>query len=456
MKYDLIVIGGGPGGYAGAIRAAKLGMKTALIEERELGGTCLNRGCIPTKALLHSGETYASRENWAELGINAENISFDEDAVYARKEAIVQNLRNGVKSLVKANKIDLYETHGTITGEHTVDAGGEQLETQYILIATGSIPIGANPAVRPIPGMQYALNSDDVLSEKVEGNHIAVVGAGVIGVEFCDYLSNTGRQVTLIEPMDRIIPMTGKETGIQLASILKKKGVKIITGAKVNEILPDFTVKYSTAKGDFEEKFDNVIVSIGRTANLSGLGLENVGITAGRRIEVDENMYTGVAGIYACGDAIGKIQLAHYASASAITAVESMLGKAHSVDLSVVPSCIYTQPEIASVGKKESEVENAKVGKFLMAANGKSQIEGVGRGFVKVIADKDDKIVGAELFCVRATDMIGELALAVSRGLKLGEVSAVIHPHPTVMESVGEAYEDIEGLATHMAPKKII
>lgn len=454
MKYDLVVIGGGPGGYVGAIRAAKLGMKTALVEERELGGTCLNRGCIPTKVLVHSGEAYASRESWAELGICAENVTFDEEAAYRRKEAIVQNLRNGVRSLVKANKIDLYEAHGTITGEHTVDAGGQQLETEFILIASGSLPIGSNPAVRPIPGMQYALNSDDVLAGKVEGGEIAVIGAGVIGVEFTDYLSNTGRSVTLIEPMERILPMTGKETGVQLAAILKRKGVKIITGAKVTEILPDRTVRYSTAKGDFEQKFDSVVVSIGRMANISDLGLENVGISAGRRIEVDDNMYTGIAGIYACGDAIGRIQLAHYASASAITAVESMLGKPHSTDLSVMPSCIYTQPEIASVGKKESEVENAKVGKFLMAANGKSQIEGVGRGFIKVVADESGTVVGAELFCVRATDMIGELALAVSRGLKLHEVAAVIHPHPTVMESVGEAYEDIEGIATHMAPRK--
>ena len=454
MKYDLVVIGGGPGGYVGAIRAAKLGMKTALIEERELGGTCLNRGCIPAKALLHSGEAYALKDSWAELGINAKEVTFDEDAVYSRKDKIVQGLRSGVLSLVKANKIDLYQAHGTITGEHTVDAGGQQLETQFILIATGSLPIGSNPAVRPIKGMQYALNSDDVLAKKVEGNEVAVVGAGVIGVEFTDYLSNTGRNVTLIEPMERIIPMTGKETGVQLAAVLKRKGVKIITGAKVNEIAPDGTVRYSTAKGESEQKFDSVIVSIGRTANISDLGLESVGLTAGRAIAVDDDMYTGVAGIYACGDAIGRIQLAHYASATAITAVESMLGKPHSIDLNVVPSCIYTQPEIACVGKKESEVENAKTGKFLMAANGKSQIEGMARGFVKVIADQDDTVVGAELFCIRATDMIGELALAISRGLKLHEVAAVIHPHPTVMESVGEAYEDIEGLATHMAPKK--
>ena len=454
MKYDLVVIGGGPGGYTGAIRAAKLGMKTALVEERDLGGTCLNRGCIPTKALLHSGEVYASRNEWAELGINAENVTLDEDAIYRRKNSIVENLRNGVKSLVKANQIDLYETHGTICGEHTVKAGDEVLETEYILIATGSVPVGSDPARRPIPGMQYALNSDQILAEKVEGQEIAVIGAGVIGVEFTDYLSNVGRSVTLIEPMERIIPMMNKDTSVQLASILKRKGVKIITGAKVNEILPDHTVKYSTAKGDSEQKFDNVIVSIGRAANFANLGLGSVGISAGRRIEVDDNMYTGVAGIYACGDAVGRIQLAHFAAASAITAVESMLGKPHSMDLNVVPSCIYTQPEIAFVGKKEDEVENAKVGKFLMAANGKSQIEGVGRGFVKVVADENDIVVGAELFCVRGTDIIGELALAISRKMKLHEVASVIHPHPTVMEAVGESYEDIEGLATHLIPRK--
>ena len=325
MKYDLVVIGGGPGGYTGAIRAAKLGMKTALIEERDLGGTCLNRGCIPTKALLHSGEVYASRNEWAELGITAENVTLDEDAIYRRKNSIVENLRNGVKSLVKANQIDLYETHGTITGAHTVKAGDEVLETEYILIATGSVPVGSDPARRPIPGMQYALNSDQILAQKVEGQEIAVIGAGVIGVEFTDYLSNVGRSVTLIEPMERIIPMMNKDTSVQLASILKRKGVKIITGAKVNEILEDHTVKYSTAKGDSEQKFDNVIVSIGRAANFANLGLDSVGITAGRRIEVDDNMYTGVAGIYACGDAVGRIQLAHFAAASAITAVESML-----------------------------------------------------------------------------------------------------------------------------------
>lgn len=453
MKYDLVVIGGGPGGYTGAIRAAKLGIKTALIEERDLGGTCLNRGCIPTKALLHSAELYASRGEWANLGIKAENVTPDENAIYLRKTAVVENLRNGVASLIKANKIDYYASRGVITGAHTVSAGDEVLETEFILIATGSLPSGFDPA-RPIMGLENTLNSDDVLDRPITGNEIAIIGAGVIGVEFAEYLSSMDKSVTVLAPSDRIIRMMSKETSAQLAAIFKRKGVKILTGVKVKEILPDHTVRYSTEKGDGEQKFDAVISAVGRVANLKGIGLESVGITAGKKIEVNDEMYTGVAGIYACGDVIGRLQLAHYASASAITAVESMLGKRHTMNLSIVPSCIYTAPEIASVGKKETDVENAKVGKFLMAANGKAQIEGLARGFVKVIADDTDTVVGAELFCVRATDMIGELALAIAKGLKLRDVASVIHPHPTVMEGVGEAYEDVEGLATYMAPKR--
>lgn len=454
MKYDLIVIGGGPGGYTGAIRAAKLGMKTALIEEREIGGTCLNRGCIPTKVLLHSGELYSSRGEWEEMGIKAENVSFDEDAVYRRKDRIVENLRNGVRQLVLANKIDLFEAHGKIAGEHTVEAGGEILETENILIASGSCPVGFDPERKPpIEGMEYALSSDDVLKGRLEGKKIAIIGGGVIGVEFTDYLSNTGREITLIEPMERLLMMLSKETSVQITSILKKKGVKVLTGTKVLSIGKDKTVSYASEKEEGQEKFDEVIVAIGRAANLKNLGLERVGVKFDRKIEVDENLYTGVAKIYACGDAIGKIQLAHFAAASAITAVESMLHLPHSMDLSTVPSCIYTRPEIALVGKRESEVEGARVGKFLMSANGKSQIEGLARGFVKVVADSSGKVVGAELFCVRATDMIGELSLAISKGLSIHEAASVIHPHPTVMESVDEAYEDVEGLSTHMAPK---
>ncbi len=452
MDFDLIVLGGGPGGYTGAIRAAKLGKKVALIEKREVGGTCLNCGCIPTKALLHSAEIYSGKSEWEELGIKAENVALDESKIYERKQRIVGTLRDGVRSLIKSNGIELIEGEGKLTGEHTVKVNDREVSADFILLATGSIP-SAGSKERPLIGVEYTLNSDDVLDSPVKGDNITIIGAGVIAVEFATYFAAIGKNVTLLAPGERIIKMMSKDASVQLSSVLKKQGVKIVTGAKIKSVQSDHTVNYETEKGADSVPGDAVITAIGRRPVLD-IGLENVGLTAEKFINVDENMYTGKAGIYACGDIIGRIQLAHFAAASAITAVESMFGSKHSMDLDVCPSCIYTMPELASVGKKETDIENAKVGKFLMGANGKSLIEGVNRGYIKVIADENDVIVGAEIFAVRGTDILGELSLAVSKGLKAHEVASVIHPHPTVMEAVGESVEDIYGMATHMAPKR--
>lgn len=452
MDYELIVLGGGPGGYTGAIRAAKLGKKVALIEKDSLGGTCLNRGCIPTKALLHSAELYSSKSEWAELGISAENVTLDEDKIYERKQKIVATLRDGVKSLVKANGIDLIEGEGVLTGEHTIKVGDREISADYILLATGSVP-SAGSKERPLIGVEYTVNSDDVLSAPVKGDNITIIGAGVIALEFATYYAAIGKSVTLLAPGERIIKMMSKDASVQLTAVLKKQGVKIVTGVKVKSVDQNHTVYYATEKGEASVAGDAVITAIGRKPVLD-IGLDKVGITVDKFIAVDDNMYTGKAGIYACGDITGKMQLAHFAAASAITAVESMFGLPHSMDLSVCPSCIYTSPELASVGKKETDIENAKVGKFLMGANGKSLIEGVNRGYIKVIADENDVVVGAEIFSVRGTDIMGELSLAIAKGLKTHEVSEVIHPHPTVMEAIGESVEDIYGLATHMAPKR--
>ena len=452
MNFDLIVLGGGPGGYTGAIRAAKLGKKVALIEKDSLGGTCLNRGCIPTKALLHSAEIFSGSKEWAELGISADNVALDENKIYERKQKIVSSLRDGVKSLVKANGIELIEGEGKLENEHTIKVGEREVTADYILLATGSVP-SAGSKERPLIGVEYTVNSDDVLSAPVAGNNITIIGAGVIAVEFATYYAAIGKAVTLLAPGERIIKMMSKDASVQLSAVLKKQGVKIVTGAKIKSIDSDHTVYYETEKGEASVTGDAVITAIGRKAVLD-IGLENVGLTGGKAINVDDNMYTGVAGIYACGDITGRIQLAHFAAASAITAVESMFGLEHSMDLGVCPSCIYTMPELASVGKKETEVEGAKVGKFLMGANGKSLIEGVNRGYIKVIADANDVVVGAEIFSVRGTDIMGELSLAISKGMKVHEVASVIHPHPTVMEAIGESLEDIHGLATHMAPKR--
>lgn len=451
MDFDLIVLGGGPGGYTGAIRAAKLGKKVALIEKDKVGGTCLNRGCIPTKALLHTGELFFGSKEWESLGING-SVSLDEGKLYEHKESVVSTLRDGVKSLLKSNGVELIEAEGRLTGKNSISAGGKEYTADFILLATGSVP-SAGSKERPLIGAEYTLNSDDVLARPIGAEKIVIIGAGVIAVEFATYYSQIGKDVTLLAPGERIIKMMSKDASVQLAAVLKRQGVKIVTGAKIKRVEPDHSVVYETEKGEATVSGEAVITAIGRKAVLD-IGLENVGLSAEKALAVDDNMYTGVAGIYACGDIIGRIQLAHFAAASAITAVESMFGLKHSMDLSVCPSCIYSLPELASVGKKETDVENAKVGKFLMGANGKSLIEGVNRGYIKVIASADDTIVGAEVFAVRGTDLIGELALAIAKKLKTHEVASVIHPHPTVMEAVGEAIEDIDGLATHMAPRR--
>lgn len=451
--YDLIVIGGGPGGYSGAIRAAKLGMKVALIEKDKVGGTCLNRGCIPTKALLNGAELFDSRAEWAGKGIKtAGDVVYDPTAAYENKENIVTTLRNGVLSLVKANKIDYFEGKGVLAGKDSVTVNGQTLQSKFILLATGSVPAGYNPK-RPVEGIETALTSDDVLAHPIDADEITIIGAGVIAIEFAYYFASIGKKITVLAPKDRILTMTGKDTSKQMEMILKKKGVKIITGASPKKV-EGGVVTY--AVGDKTETVTGgaVIAAVGRTAVTKDIGLENVGITAGKFVEVDENMYTGVGGIYACGDLIGKIMLAHYAAASAITAVESMLGKPHSMNLSLCPSCIYTLPEIATVGAKEEDDPSFKSTKFLMGGNGKALIEGCAKGFVKIITDADNIIVGAELFCVHATDMIGELALAISQKLTAQQAASVIHPHPTVMEGIGECLEDVEGLAIHAMPKR--
>jgi len=442
MSYNLVVLGGGPAGYAGAIRASKLGMKVALVEKDNVGGTCLNRGCIPTKALLHSANIYYDSQDFESIGINIDSISFDENKIYEHKDEIVTNLRNGILSLVKAGNIDYFNGFGKLTDKNKVQVNDEVLETENILIATGS-----SPAQIKIPGIENAYNSDSILEKPLNADNIVIIGGGVIGMEFASYYSSLKKQVTVVEAMDRILSTMSKEISVQLGSVLKKKGVNVIAGASVIEINKD-GVKISKAGVESEIKAEAVIVAIGRKSNISGIGLEEVGVeTNGRFIIVDDNLETNVKGIYAAGDCIGKVQLAHYATASALYAVDSMLGRKHSVDLSTVPSCVYTSPEVASVG--QVEFENAKVGKFLLGANGKSLINGSNRGFVKIAADEDGIVKGGELFGCGVAELVGEVALAVKNKLTVEDISSTIHAHPTVYEAIGEAAEDIFGLATH-------
>ena len=466
-EYQLIVIGAGPGGYEAAIRAAQLGLTTALIERRDVGGTCLNRGCIPTKAMLHSAQLYREAANFDLFGLHTENTSFDWAKVHQRKNDVVVKLRTGIEQLIKANKIDFFNNSASILGENDVQLDqGEVIRGENILIATGSVP--ARP---PIPGLDLpnVVTSDELLDDPhftqadSLAKEILIIGGGVIGVEFASVFSSFGCHVTIVEAMERILPTMDREISQSLNMVLKKRGVSIHTGAMVEKLEQDENglVCHFTEKGKAQAvPAQQVLVAIGRRPNTQGLFAEGFEVACERgRIVTDENFRTSVDSIYAIGDVTSKIQLAHMASAQGICAVHTIAGQKPPIDLRYVPGCIYTDPEIASVGITEDEAKQqgipVKKGKFLMTGNGRSLIDEQERGFIKVLAHQEtDVILGAQLMCSRATDIVAELATAIVNGLTCAQLAGVIRPHPTFCEGVTEAVEDVHAMAIHLAPKK--
>lgn len=466
-EYQLIVIGAGPGGYEAAIRAAQLGLTTALIERREVGGTCLNRGCIPTKAMLHSAQLYREAANFELFGLHTENTSFDWAKVHQRKNDVVVKLRTGIEQLIKANKIDFFNNSASILGKNDVQLDqGEVIRGENILIATGSVP--ARP---PIPGLDLpnVVTSDELLDDPhftqadSLAKEILIIGGGVIGVEFASVFSSFGCHVTIVEAMERILPTMDREISQSLNMVLKKRGVSIHTGAMVEKLEQDENglVCHFTEKGKAQAvPAQQVLVAIGRRPNTQGLFAEGFEVACERgRIVTDENFRTSVDSIYAIGDVTSKIQLAHMASAQGICAVHIIAGQKPPIDLRYVPGCIYTDPEIASVGITEDEAKQqgipVKKGKFLMTGNGRSLIDEQERGFIKVLAHQEtDVILGAQLMCSRATDIVAELATAIVNGLTCAQLAGVIRPHPTFCEGVTEAVEDVHAMAIHLAPKK--
>lgn len=466
-EYQLIVIGAGPGGYEAAIRAAQLGLTTALIERREVGGTCLNRGCIPTKAMLHSAQLYREAANFELFGLHTENTSFDWAKVHQRKNDVVVKLRTGIEQLIKANKIDFFNNFASILGKNDVQLDqGEVIRGENILIATGSVP--ARP---PIPGLDLpnVVTSDELLDDPhftqtdSLAKEILIIGGGVIGVEFASVFSSFGCHVTIVEAMERILPTMDREISQSLNMVLKKRGVSIHTGAMVEKLEQDENglVCHFIEKGKAQAvPAQQVLVAIGRRPNTQGLFAEGFEVACERgRIVTDENFRTSVDSIYAIGDVTSKIQLAHMASAQGICAVHTIAGQKPPIDLRYVPGCIYTDPEIASVGITEDEAKQqgipVKKGKFLMTGNGRSLIDEQERGFIKVLAHQEtDVILGAQLMCSRATDIVAELATAIVNGLTCAQLAGVIRPHPTFCEGVTEAVEDVHAMAIHLAPKK--
>ena len=569
-EYDLVVIGAGPGGYEAALEAAgRYGMRTALVEKAELGGTCLNHGCIPTKTLLHSADLFRQMKEGAQFGVEAENIRLDMAAIQSRKEKVISQLRDGIAFRLKQQKVQVFTGTGRILDPHTVEVtlaetpdrpGREQpaaeaagnsgkdqpaaiisdssrqnktgtkpafvseqggksadealrqcLDTEYILIATGSETV-----MPPIPGISLpgVMGSDELLDwNRPPMKHLLIIGGGVIGMEFASVYSAAGAKVTVIEALPRIIANMDKELSQSLKMLMKKRGVDIITDARVTRIVeaggcsvsaedeagpvdeakqagdeawPDDEVKRLTEEGGkggtsiselevfytVKEKecsllADAVLVCVGRKPYTAGLFDESLGIETQRgRIVTDEDWQTSVPGIYAIGDVTGKLMLAHAATAAGRNAVAHMSSRLQSdlkgqnadadtvsqplqsrkgdQNLTAVPSCIYTDPEIASVGLTLDEAKeqgiDAESRKVLMTANGKTVLSGQERGFIKVVYEKESrKLLGAQLMCARASDIVSEFTQAIANGLTMEDMGSVIRPHPTFCEAVTDA-----------------
>lgn len=453
--YQLIVIGAGPGGYAAALRAAKLGLRTAVVESREAGGTCLNRGCVPTKALLHASGIYREALEGAEAGVIARDLGLDLPVMFARQKEISAKLSAGIEGLFKSAKVASLHGVGQITAPGAVrvtaaDGSTTDYTADHILIATGSVP--ARP---PIPGLDLpgVMTSDELLQgSDALYKSLVIIGGGVIGVEFATFYSDLGCAVTIVEGLDRLLPNLDRELGQNLAMILKKRGVTIHTGAMVErleETEDGLAVHFNTKNGPASAAGEKVLCAIGRRPYWEGLfapGLQPE--TAGRAIQVDERYRTSIPGVYAIGDVSSKIQLAHVATAQGEACVEMIRGKEPTVDVSLVPSCVYCRPEIASVGLTEAEAKDAgvpvKAGKCVMGGNARTMIAGPGRCFMKVVARTDTReIVGAQLMCEHSTDIIGQLSQAIANHMTVEQLMKAMRPHPTFEEALGEALADL-------------
>ena len=449
--YQLIVIGAGPGGYVAALQAAKRGMKTAVVESRDVGGTCLNRGCIPTKALLHTAEIYTQAKEGETFGVRAQDLTVDFAAAHRRKAEVTEKLRLGIEGLFKQKKVDLIRGTGTIVAPGKVAVNGETYTADHILIATGSVP--ARP---PIPGLELAVTSDELLEGAAEApKSLVIIGGGVIGVELASVYSALGCEVTILEAMDRILPNMDREICQNLTMILKKRGVKVFPGAMVNAVEegPDgaLLVRYTCKDQPGEARGEAVLCAIGRRPNTAGLFGDGFSLDMERgRILTDERYQTSVPGIYAVGDVAARVQLAHVASAQGTNCVELLAGQEPVIDGRYIPSCIYTDPEIAAVGLTADEAKAqgraVKVGKCLMSANGKTVIADGQRGFMKIVADAETGVIlGGQLMCQRATDMITQVTAAVVNGMTAQQLLSAMRPHPTFEEAMGEALEDLCG-----------
>jgi len=452
---SVVVIGGGPGGYPAAIRAAQLGAKVTIIEKDEFGGTCLNRGCIPTKALLQSAGMYKGTKEAELFGVKAGDVQLDFSTVMSRKNTVVKQLVGGLGGILKSHGMNIIKGTGQIIAANKVKVveSGEEITCDKIIIATGSVPSRV-----PIDGIDLAITSDEALNlDKLPGS-ILIIGGGVIGMEFAQIMNQMDVAVTVVEMLPQILPTEDPEIANGFAAMARKDGIEINTNTTVGKIEAKGDKKV-VSFGDQQKEVDMVLVAVGRSPFTEGLGLDKAGVAVEKGfVKVNEYLETSVKGIYAIGDAIGNYMLAHVATAEGETAALNVLGSQKRMDYRSVPRAVYTTPEVASVGMTEKEAKekygDIEIGRFPFVGCGKALVINETGGLVKIIADKKfGEVLGVAILGPHATDLINEAALAIQMEATFEEMAHTIHAHPTIAESIMEAALDVDAKAIHM-PKK--
>ncbi len=458
MVYDVIIVGGGPGGYVAALRAAKNGKKTALVEADHLGGTCLNRGCIPSKTLLKHAEVIESIEKAKSWGIHTGELTFSLKEMLARKDQVIETLRNGIQFLLKKGHIDVYNGYGTIHSDKTVSVQAkgqsQKIQGEKIIIATGSQPV-----VPPIPGIDEVNyhTTDTIFDIEKIPQSIVIVGGGVIAVEFANIFASLQTKVTIVELGDRIIPTEDEDASKALLSNLKKKGIQVLTKHQVAAIAENETSKSVTiiTENGTEETLvvDDILLAVGRKPNVSAVAELNLKMN-GPHIEVDDYLETSVQGVFAVGDVIGGLQLAHVASAEGLTAVSNLDIKQKRMDYTVIPRCIYTNPQVASVGMSEVELKQKgivyKAHQYSFAGNGKALAMGETEGFSKVFIDeKYGEILGVVMVGAHVTEMISQSSAYLYLEGTVDELAQMVQPHPALSEVLMESANALIGKGIH-------
>ena len=450
MKYDLIVIGSGPGGYVAAVRAAELGKKVAVVERAEAGGVCLNWGCIPTKALIKSAQVYHYCHSAATYGVDIKGeVKPNIEKIVARSRGVSDLMQKGVLFLLKKHNIDLLQGFGSLKGAGRVDVDGVEYEADHIILATGARP--REMAFMPIDG-KHVISSREALVLDHLPEDLIIVGSGAIGSEFAWLYSTLGVKVTVVEYMPQLMPLEDEEVARAMERAFRKQRIGVLTSTTVKQVSVEdgrCKVEIEGKKGAETLTAEVVLSAVGVKSNIEGLGLEELGVVVERdKVKVDEHYRTSVEGIYAIGDIIATPALAHVASAEAVCCVEAIFGlEPQAIDYSTIPSCVYTVPEVASVGVTEKQAaeqfEGYKVGKYQFTASGKAAAAGDREGFVKLIFDADERLIGAHLVGANVTEMLGEPTVAKALGATAKQIARTIHSHPTLHEGVMEAAESV-------------